>query len=138
MMGPFGERMIQITVGVIDGSKPAGTRQLNIRFRDFQRWMRSAQQSGLKIEQVTSVSCGYAAPTLTSVPAIKAAQSKSEQVAKKPKAEAKQTTSDRKNLKVVSLESKDTKESKSEASSQAGELDKGKRNNRRRSKRKAS
>ena len=52
MMGPFGDRMIQITVGVIDGSKPAGTRQLTIRFRDFQRWMRSAQQSGLKIEQV--------------------------------------------------------------------------------------
>ena len=52
MMGPFGDRMIQITVGVIDGSKPAGTRQLTIRFRDFQRWMRSAQQSGLRIEQI--------------------------------------------------------------------------------------
>ena len=138
MMGPFGDRMIQITVGVIDGSKPAGTRQLTIRFRDFQRWMRSAQQSGLKIEQVKTISSGYAAPTLTSAPATKPPKSKPEPVTEKPKVEPKQTTTERKNLKVVPLESEAAKPSKVEVSSQPGETNKGKRSNRRRSKRKAS
>ena len=138
MMGPFGERMIQITVGVIDGSKPAGTRQLTIRFRDFQRWMRSAQQSGLKIEEVKTISSVYAAPTLTSVPAIEPPKSKPEQVNEKPKVEPKQATAERKNLKVVPLESEDSKQPRIETSSQPGETSKGKRSNRRRSKRKAS
>ena len=138
MMGPFGERMIQITVGVIDGSKPAGTRQLTIRFRDFQRWMRSAQQSGLRIEQVKTISSGYAAPTLTSAPATKQPESKPQQVTEKPKVEPKQATTERKNLKLVPLESEDAKQPRVENSSQPGETSKGKRSNRRRSKRKAS
>ena len=138
MMGPFGERMIQITVGVIDGSKPAGTRQLTIRFRDFQRWMRSAQQSGLRIEQVKTISSGYAAPTLTSAPAIKPPKSKPAQVTEKPKVEPKQATTERKNLKIVPLESEDAKQPRIEGSPQPGESSKGKRSNRRRSKRKAS
>lgn len=139
-MGPFGERMIQIRVGTFDHAKPAGIRQINIRFSDFQRWMQAAQHTGMRIHQVTTLTPANVAQTTNLEASPKASRSKRTTPHKQPDIKSMREGNQTKTRQVVAPKSEnDNQPNNVEAAQpQSAESNQNKRNNKRRPRRKAS
>ena len=55
-MGPFDGRFLQVSTGVLDGSRPGTQRSVQIDTRLMSRWMESMHHCGVSIMHVSSVS----------------------------------------------------------------------------------
>ena len=55
-MGPFEGRFLQVSTGVLDGSRPGTQRSVQIDTRLMSRWMESMHHCGVSIENVSATS----------------------------------------------------------------------------------
>ena len=55
-MGPFEGRFLQVSTGVLDGSRPGTQRSIQIDTRLMSQWMESMHHCGVSIKNVSAIS----------------------------------------------------------------------------------
>ena len=55
-MGPFEGRFLQVSTGVLDGSRPGTQRSIQIDTRLMSQWMESMHHCGVSIKDVSAIS----------------------------------------------------------------------------------
>ena len=55
-MGPFEGRFLQVSTGILDGSRPGTQRSIQIDTRLMSQWMESMHHCGVSIKNVSAVS----------------------------------------------------------------------------------
>ena len=58
-MGPFDGRFLQVSTGILDGSRPSTRRSVQIDTRRMSQWMESMHYCGVSIKNVSSVSINH-------------------------------------------------------------------------------
>jgi hypothetical protein len=53
-MGPFSGQRLEVSTGVMDGSRPTTKRSITINTRFMNRWMQATHDRGVAIQQVSS------------------------------------------------------------------------------------